>query len=191
MYGADPDPYCYPNSDVLINKAGLRTAEELEKFETAMTFVRSEEALPNGRWSVSHYCSIHRHLFQDVYSWAGKFRTVRIAKDASTFCYPEHIHREMRDLFVRLRRNSHLRDRTPANFAEGAANFISELNAIHPFREGNGRTQLTFLAMLADQAQHPVDLDLIDKDATLRAMIGAFNGDEGPLAGLIGQWIAA
>ncbi len=83
MYQVPVDPYCYPASDVLQNKAGLETAEALEAFETAMTFARSEEPLPPGRLSVRHYCAVHHHLFQDVYAWAGKFRTVRLAKGAS------------------------------------------------------------------------------------------------------------
>ena len=51
MYQADSDPYCYRDSDVLKNKADHTTADALEAFETAMTFARSEELLPNGRLS--------------------------------------------------------------------------------------------------------------------------------------------
>jgi cell filamentation protein len=185
MYRAEPDPYCYPNSDVLRNKAGLADREALERFETAMTFARSEEPLPNGRLSMSHYRAIHHHLFQDVYDWAGKFRTVRISKGASTFCYPENIASEMRRLFAWLRRHGGLRNLTAKDFASGAAHFLAELNAIHPFREGNGRTQLTFLALLADRAGHPLDLDRLAPGDMLTAMIGSFGGDETPLAKLV------
>jgi cell filamentation protein len=65
MYQAGPDPYCYPGTDVLRNKAGLTSAEALEAFETR-TFARSEEPLPAGRLPVSHYRAIHHHLFHDV-----------------------------------------------------------------------------------------------------------------------------
>lgn len=58
MYQAERDLYCYPDSDVLKNKAGLTTPEALEQFETAMTFARSEEPLPRGRFSVRHYRAI-------------------------------------------------------------------------------------------------------------------------------------
>lgn len=162
MYQAEPDPYCCPDTAVLRNKAGLASAEALEEFETAMTFARSEEPLPTGRLSVSHCRAIHHHLFQDVYDWAGKFRTVRLTKDASTFCYPEHIPREMRQLFAWLRHQRYLRGLSAADFSSKAAHFLTELNAIHPFREGNGRTQLTFLALLAERAGHPLDLDKLD-----------------------------
>jgi cell filamentation protein len=185
MYQAEPDPYCYPASDVLRNKAGLTDADALERFETAMTFARSDEPLPNGRLSVSHYRAIHHHLFQDVYQWAGKFRTVRITKGASTFCYPENIPGEMRQLFTWLRQRNFLRDLSTDDFADKSAHFLAELNAIHPFREGNGRTQLTFLALLADRAGHPLDLDQLDPDALLNAMIRSFNGDEAPLSAVV------
>jgi len=95
MYQAEPDPYCYPGSTILKNKADLRDEGALEEFESAMTFARAAEPLPAGRFSVSHYRAIHRHLFQDVYSWAGRFRTVRLTKGRSTFCYPEHVAREI------------------------------------------------------------------------------------------------
>jgi cell filamentation protein len=185
MYQAEPDPYCYPNTSVLKNKPGLTSPMDLEEFETAMTFARSEEPLPSGRLSASHYRAIHRHLFQDVYTWAGKARTVRLAKGDSTFCYPENIATEMTRVFAWLKQHDFLKARTRALFASGAAHFLAELNAIHPFREGNGRTQLTFLALLADRAGHPLDLDKLDPDATLGAMIASFNANEAPLSALI------
>ncbi len=190
MYQAEPDPYCYPGTNVLRNKANLRSAGTLEEFETAMTFARSEEPLPGGRLTVTHYRAIHHHLFQDVYDWAGKFRTVRLAKGVSTFCYPEHIAREMRRLFAWLRDRRYLRHRTAAEFSREAAHFLSELNAIHPFREGNGRTQLTFLAFLAERAGHPLDLDRLDPAAMLAAVIQAFHGNEVPLSAVLAVLLA-
>ncbi len=95
----------------------------------------------------------------------------------------------MTALFAGLRQHDFLRHRTASEFADGAAHFLAELNAIHPFREGNGRTQLTFLAVLADRAGHPLDLDKLDPEATLAAMIASFNGDEQPLAAVIGKLI--
>ena len=66
-------------------------------------------------------------------------------------------------------------------FAGKAVEFLAYLNAIHPFREGNGRTQLTFMAMLAAYAGHPLDLSLLEPAGFLQAMIASFFGDEGPL----------
>jgi cell filamentation protein len=91
MYEAINDPYCYPGTTVLKNLRGLRGAAAVERFEAVMTAQRADEPLPNGRLSGRHYRVIHHHLFQDVYAWAGKFRSVRISKGGNVFCYPEHI----------------------------------------------------------------------------------------------------
>ena len=85
LYRAEPDPYCYEGSEILKNKAGLTDSAALKQFETAMTFARAHEPLPRGRFSVSHYRAVHRHLFQDVYRWAGAFRTVRLSKGGNVF----------------------------------------------------------------------------------------------------------
>jgi len=141
--------------------------------------------LPRGALGFGHYCAIHRHLFQDVFDWAGKLRTVRIAKGDSMFCYPEHIDGEMKKLFLRLRAERFLRGLSAKDFAHSAAHLLAELNAIHPFREGNGRTQLTYLALLAERAGHPLALERMKPDAMLAAMVASFKTDETPLAALI------
>ena len=128
MYDASPDPYCYPGTKILKNLADLRRQSDLNTFELALTTQRFAEGLPRGRLSVTHYYAVHRHLFQDVYAWAGKPRTVRIAKGASSFCYPENIATEMRKLFTWLKQNDFLRSVEPPAFAKGAAYFLSELN---------------------------------------------------------------
>jgi cell filamentation protein len=166
---------------VLKNKLGLRDQNELNAFEALSVAVRSEEPLPAGRFSSTHYCAVHRHLFQDVYSWAGRYRTVRMTKDRSPFCFPENIAREMRGVFARLRDVDFLRGREEEGFAEGAAEFLTYLNAIHPFREGNGRTQLTFTTLLAAKAGRPLKLSRLDPERFLQAMIASFFGDEVPL----------
>ena len=72
MYGAEPDPYCYPGTTVLINRLGTTDQSILNAFEAEMTSQRAAEPLPIGRLSYTHYRAIHRHFFQDVYAWAGK-----------------------------------------------------------------------------------------------------------------------
>ena len=81
---------------MLKNKFGLRDQAELSAFEALSVAVRAEEPLPVGHFSPAHYCAVHRHLFQDVYGWAGRYRTVRMTKDRSPFCFPENIDGEMR-----------------------------------------------------------------------------------------------
>lgn len=181
MYDAVADPYCYPGTTVLRNIPGIRDQAALERFETISTAQRADEQLPHGQLSVSHYRAIHRHLFQDVFPWAGKIRTVRLGKSGSAFCYPEHIAREMQHLFGSLKKKQFLRGLSHKAFASEAASFLTTLNAVHPFREGNGRTQTTFLTLFADRAGHPFDLDKLDPDKFLAAMVASFKGNERPL----------
>jgi cell filamentation protein len=189
MYKAEPDPYCYPGTNVLTNRLGIRIQSRLDAFEAEVTAERAAQPLPTGRLSYAHYRAVHRHLFQDVYAWAGKVRTVRIAKQGSAFCYPEHIGREMTRLFGWLSRHDKLRGLNAQNFAAAAAHFLAELNAIHPFREGNGRTQLSFPALLAERAGHPLALQRLDPKRILTATIASFGGNERRLAALIGRLI--
>jgi len=180
-YEAFEDPYSYRGSNCLKNKLGLRDPALLQAFELEMSSLRSAEPLPNGRFGPTHYRQIHRHLFQDVYRWAGRYRTIRTAKDGNWFCFPEHIDREMNLLFLRLASPPLLPGATALDFIPAAADFLAELNAIHPFREGNGRTQLAFLHLVALKAGHPLKLARIRREAFLPAMIESFNGHIEPL----------
>ncbi len=185
MYEIEDDRYCYADTSVLKNKANLQTHEELTKFETLMVAQRSDEPLPAGRLTVKQYRAIHRHLFQDVYTWAGRLRAVRISKPGSMFCYPENIGEQLRILFANFAAENELRDLESQTFAQKAAHFLAELNAIHPFREGNGRTQTVFLSLIADQAGHPLDLQRLEPESMMSAMIASFQGDEAPLVAVI------
>ncbi|MDR3526080.1 MAG: Fic family protein [Rhizomicrobium sp.] len=131
--------------------------------------------------SVRHYQAIHHHLFQDIYAWAGRFRTVRIGKSGSAFCYPENIAVEMAALFADLKKRKFFDGLSANEFAKEAAQFLSTLNAIHPFREGNGRTQTAFIALVANHAGHPLNLEKLDPDAFMSAMIASFQKSDAAL----------
>lgn len=176
-YDSFEDPYCYKGSFVLKNKAGLRDPNALEGFELEMSSIRAEEPLPEGKFDPTHYCAIHRHLFQDVYVWARKYRTVRTAKDGNSFCYPEHIETQMNGLFKGMNDAVFMPDVPRADFAEAAAHFLGELNAIHAFREGNGRTQLSYLYLMGLRAGHPLDMARMHAEPMLTAMIASFHGN--------------
>lgn len=184
------DPYCYPNSRVLKNCADVRSSETLETFEVRATTLRSSETLPNGKFDPAHYRAIHHHIFQDVYDWAGQYRTVRIAKGGAMFCYPEHIAEQMELLFPSLKSAAFHPGATAAEFATASAQFLADLNAIHPFREGNGRTQLTFLFLLGDRAGFALDMTRIRPQEILSAMIASFGGSLTPLEEEIARLLA-
>ncbi|MCA0271132.1 MAG: Fic family protein [Proteobacteria bacterium] len=181
-YDAADDPLCYSGTTVLRNKADLTGQDELDQFEQLMFLSRAEEPLPDGALDYAHYRAIHHHFFQDVYDWAGEPRQIRTAKGGNWFCFPEYIEREMEKLFAALAAEHHLMGAGGITvFAARAAHYIAELNAIHPFREGNGRCQLTLLSILMDLAGFPMEEERIDPKSFMRAMVTSFGGDLGLL----------
>ncbi len=130
--------------------------------------------------------------FRMFYNWAGEARTVRISKNNSMFCYPENIESEATRLFSKLKADQFRQGLSSKEFAKRTAYFLADLNAIHAFREGNGRAQLSFFLLLAEQAGHSLAFDKFDPDAFLEAMIVSFGGNEEPLAsvieGLVADW---
>lgn len=131
--GGGTDPYLYPGTDVLRNKLGIRDNQALRLTEYAFTRIRGQHT-PVLPMTVKGYLAAHRHLFQDVYEWAGKVRTVTLAKGASMFAFPQAVEPSLRTRFADLAAKGFLRGLHPDGFAAGAAHHVSELNAIHPFR---------------------------------------------------------
>lgn len=180
-YDPFDDPYCYKGSFTLKNRLNLQDAVQLEALEVEMVAARGEEPLPDGAFDPRHYRALHHHLFQDVYDWAGKYRSVRIAKAGAMFCYPEHVAGQMEILFASLHAPPFTNSPTADAFVIGSAKFLGDLNAIHPFREGNGRTQLSFLFLLGHRAGHVLDMARIRPEPMLAAMILSFKGELEPL----------
>ncbi|WBU60578.1 Fic/DOC family protein [Paracoccus albus] len=185
-YDVAEDPLCYPGTSVLINKAGLTSQDELDQFEQLMFLTRSEEPLPEGTLDYGHYRAIHHHFFQDVYTWAGQARQIRTAKGGNWFCFPEYIDRAMSRIFRDLADEGHLANTSNVHdFAARAAHYIAEINAVHPFREGNGRCQLTLLDILMQVAGIEMIEDNINEQEFMEAMIASFAGNETPLVNAI------
>lgn len=176
-YQTDNDPACYPGTAILRNAHDIRDADALEEFEIEAVALRSEEGPPSGNLDTAHYRAIHQHLFQDVYSWAGTYRTIRTGKGGNWFCYPEYISGEMEKLFQRLRQPVYQAGTDVGAFVKALADFVGDLNAIHPFREGNGRTQLLFIRLLGQNAGHLFRSEAVEADEFLQAMIASFDGE--------------
>jgi cell filamentation protein len=190
MYEVENDTiYCYPGTNVLKNKLDIKDAPDLAAFEAEISSQRAQEPIPEGDLGYAHYCAMHKHLFQDVYDWAGEPRKIRIGKGGNWFCFPENIDAEMTKLFASLAGQNYFAGLSKAEFAKRSAHFLAELNAIHPFREGNGRIQLSFLGILAEQAGHPLDFESLKPDEILNAIIESFAGDEDKLCQVIGDLI--
>ena len=165
--------YRYPDSTVLRNKLDIRDADALRAVEARLVADRIEEGAPTGRFDLDHLRGIHHHLFQDVYEWAGETRKVDIHKGGSAFHPASRIEMGMADVHKRLAAQDFLKGLPPDRFAGEAAEFIGDVNRLHPFREGNGRTQLQYLKQLGAQAGHAVDLTRFERETWIRASIEA------------------
>lgn len=177
-YGSGQDgQYCYPNSDVLINKLGLDNERELEAAEIALTQARIDQYEPNfDDFSLAALQAIHFHLFQDIYYWAGEIRTVDISKGSTRFANISRIEAEGEKLFRQLAQEGYLSSLSRAQFVERLAHYYSELNVIHPFRDGNGRTQRLMFEGICINAGFEVRWEPIGRSEWVEANINAFYG---------------
>lgn len=144
--------YCYENSSVLINKLNIKNEKELQKYEakiTAAKLLGLRQHGITGNFDVKHFISIHTYLFEDIYSFAGKFRNEDISKGVFSFAHWEYIDLELERLLLELKSEKYLEGIKQAELAKRLAYYISELNVLHPFREGNGRTIREFIRQLA------------------------------------------
>jgi cell filamentation protein len=186
-YDAD-DTYCYPGTDVLRNKAEITNAQDLDAYEGELSTLRSIEILENpvaGQFDLAHLQSIHLALFQDVYDWAGKIRTADISRGNSRFANVRFIESAANDIFNKLARENWLKGLDADALSKRLAHYLSEINALHPFREGNGRVQRIFISQLSQSADYQLDYSDLEQEQIYRAMELAFNGDESILANLI------
>ena len=184
------DSYVYPNSEVLRNKADIREQYALDAFEADATAVRMLELVNRpiqGTFDLKHLCAIHRYLFQDVYEWAGEIRTVDISRGSSRFANFGLIEAYLGGQLQGLVVENFLRGMTPDAIGTRLAHYMGEINAAHPFREGNGRVQRLFCAQLADQAGYFIDFETVDQGKMYEVMIASFNGNEKPLANLLNE----
>jgi cell filamentation protein len=186
----EDDPYLHPGKSVLRNRLGLTDPDQLDKVERRLIAQRIAEGAPTGGFDLAHLRAIHRHLFQDVYAWAGELRTVEIAKGGHQFQFRQYIETGMADVHRRLEQATYLRGLSAGAFAEAAGPIMGDVNYVHPFREGNGRAQLQYLEQLAEQAGHPIDLARIDPARWLDASRRSHDGDHGPMAAEIARSLA-
>jgi cell filamentation protein len=164
------EAYCYPpDFTVLRNRFGIRDADALDVVERFYVARRQRQHLPSGDFDLTHLRALHHHLFQDVYDWAGEIRTVEISKAGHQFQFRRFIETGMTDVHRRLAARHFLRGLPAEDFAREAGEILGDVNYAHPFREGNGRTQLVYLKQLAAQAGHRLDLRRLDKDAWMEA----------------------
>lgn len=168
------DKYVYDNSDVLINNFNIRNKDKLMYVERLYTYQRILELINKrlpGNFDLSYLRNIHKYIFQDVYPWAGEIRTVDISKGYTKFAHCEYVVPEANKLFEALKSENYLVGYTIDRFSERLAYYGAELNMLHPFREGNGRTIREFLRAVAENAGFEIKYSMIDRDALFRAFV--------------------
>ena len=186
-YDAD-DVYCIPGTAVLKNKAGIKNQDLLDNYEADFTAIRILELAHTpieGNFNLAHLCKIHEYLFQDVYEWAGEIRSVDIIRGDSRFCNVRQIQSYSNTVFSALAAKEYLNNLESTALARRLAHYLSEINAIHPFREGNGRVQRLFISQLAEQAGYSLDYSALGQEEIYSVMQSSFLGNEKPLADLI------
>jgi cell filamentation protein len=182
------DHYIDPESGVLKNRLGITDQALLEAAEADFVAERSRELSQTplaGRFDLAHLQAIHRRLFGDVYEWAGELRDIDISKGANRFAHHAHIATAAAPIFKKLAAENHLAGIGPADFSDRAAHYFAELNALHPFREGNGRAQREFISHLARTSGYYIAWENVNRAGMLQASIGSFRGDTSKLVAII------
>ncbi len=171
--------YCYPGTEVLINNFKERDPKVLSQLERMLTAARVVDLLKKpvkGKFDLLHLKKIHHYIFQDLYPWAGEIRCVNISKEI-LFCDAQYIEKEISKVFNKLQNENFLKDCPDSQIASKAAYYLGEINAVHPFREGNGRAQREFIRELLLPLGFYVDYSRCPPDMMLYASINAFAGN--------------
>lgn len=153
--------YCYPGSNLLKNKLDIHDSNKLFKVEKQIVLAKLYILRQNnfiGNFDKEHFQNIHKFLFEDIYDFAGKFRKENISKNNFTFASWEYIESELDRILNRLKNEKFLHNLDKSNIANRLAYYLSELNVLHPFREGNGRTIREFIRQLAYVNGYNLDL---------------------------------
>ncbi|GEL18437.1 Fic/DOC family protein [Pseudonocardia asaccharolytica] len=181
------DPYFDAEYGLLRNRLGIVDPVELEQVEAELTALRlvelQDDPLPGG-YDLAHLQAFHRFVFGDVYDWAGELRSVVIGK-GDVFCLPQFIASFASDVFGRLAGKDFLRGLERPRFLDELANLFADVNALHPFREGNGRAHRAFLTQLAVDAGWRLRWASMDPEENVRASQQAHRGDILPLRAML------
>jgi cell filamentation protein len=185
--------YTDPDTGVLRNLAGIDDWRLLTAFESIKVGLRLEELQqkPFKIKNSSDLLKIHHHLFQDVYEWAGKTRTVEISKGSTPFFPVKRFGNAFSYINSLILEYRLMAENNKPDLAHKLAEILDTINFLHPFREGNGRTQREFLRLLALEKGLTLNLNPPDNmDTYNRYMSGTINSDIETLADLILELIS-
>ena len=174
VYTTTQSIYCYPDSNVLKNKLNIKDNKLLKTAEEEITLIKQMELLKNpikGNFSKAHLMNIHKFIFEDIYLFAGKIRQEQISKADTMFYPPNLIDGELDKVFAKIKEKNMLRETDEEKVFDHLAYVMAELNIIHPFREGNGRTIREFIRLMAKRMGYDLNWGNVDKDGILEASI--------------------
>ena len=174
VYTTTQSIYCYPDSNVLKNKLNIRDNKLLKTAEEEITLIKQMELLKNpikGNFSKAHLMNIHKFIFEDIYSFAGKVRKEQISKADTMFYPPNLIDRELDKVFTKIKEKNMLKETDEEKVFDNLAYVMAELNVIHPFREGNGRSIREFIRLMAKRMGYDLNWGNVDKEELLEASI--------------------
>ena len=174
LYEKRNSNYCYIDSNVLINKLNIHDEQLLQKYEakiTAAKLLALRQKGIIGNFDAEHLNKIHTYLFEDIYPFAGKYRNENIAKGVFRFAEYEYIEPELQKLMKQLKDENYLSNLSKNELAERLAYYLSELNVLHPYREGNGRTTREFIRELALKNGYVLNLSKVSPSEFLSASI--------------------
>lgn len=166
--------YCYKGTDILVNKLDIKNKELLKEYErqiVAIKLLELEKQPIDNSFDIKHFSNIHTFLFEDIYEFAGCFRNEDIAKDNFKFARWEYIEDELINLLEKLKKENYLKGLDKKTIANKLAYYIAELNVLHPFREGNGRTIREFIRQLAKHNGYYSNFNLVSAEEMLLASI--------------------
>ena len=174
VYTTTQSIYCYPDSNVLKNKLNIKDNKLLKTAEEEITLIKQMELLKNpikGNFSKAHLMNIHKFIFEDIYSFAGKIRREQISKADTMFYPPNLIDRELDKVFAKIKEKNMLRETDEEKVFDNLAYVMAELNIIHPFREGNGRSIREFIRLMAKRMGYDLNWGNVDREELLEASI--------------------
>lgn len=182
----NPEDEYYPGTSVLINLEDIRDPEELLERETELHLAAYEEMFGSFDEGLTpdlpFFYYLHHMMFAPLYVWAGRPRTVGISKGGTPFCPPQNIGAVMGALFAELESERWLAGLKLESFIGRAAYYVCEFNAVHPFREGNGRAIRFYLDVLSARTHGDLfDWTLTSGDEYLRACVAGFSQNYGPM----------
>ena len=184
--------YCYHGSNILINKLDIHEQKTLDKAErniTALMLMKLQlNPIPNPKelFSVEYFINLHKQVFEYIYPFAGTIRKENMVKGNTPFCRPDFIYKYLTMLFDKIF-DDVKKIKTKDDILNFLSYYYSELNIIHPFREGNGRIMREYLRQVVIFINQYLDLDYEldfsnvtdeDKDNLINGSItSAMNGD--------------